>query len=210
MGTFQLPVPTSRCMRQRDPRGQNPTKAAAKAAEDLAGLVKHWDRTTPIQVFRFVYNDAYRGSTPLLEEALGRIRKEYSIDARALLAKDLEEEVLQLSEDALADVINGPIPRPDLWPSVDFSILREVVNHVLTTKDPLSTTSLLKVPDFEGKIQFNGLTHHVATLLRVGSYQNEAIADYFSTNATFARQQLRESPCGPVSGVSTQDQRRGR
>ena len=179
-----------------DPRGRNPTKAAAKAAEDLAGLVKHWDRTTPIQVFRFVYNDAYRGSTPPLEEALGRIRKEYSIDARALLAKDLEEEVLQLSEDALADVINGPIPRPDLWPSVDFSILREVVNHVLTTKEPLSTTSLLKVPDFEGKIQFNGLTHHVATLLKVGSYQNEAIADYFSTNATFARQQLRDHLAG--------------
>ena len=175
-----------------DPGGQNPTKAAAKAVEDLAGLVKHWDRMTPIQVFRFVFNDAYRGSTPLLEEALGRIRKEYSIDARALLAKDLEEEALQLPEDELADVINGPVPKLDLWSSVDFSILREVVDHVLTTKKPISQTSLLRVPDFEEKIQFNGLTQHVATLLRVGSYQNEAIADYFSMNSTFARQQLRD------------------
>ena len=175
-----------------DPSGQNPTKAATKAARDFAGLVKHWNPTTPIRVFRFVYNDAYRGSTPLIEEALGRIRKEYSIDARVFLAKDLEEEVQQLPEDALADVINGPIPRPDLWPSVDFSILREVVTHVLATKEPLSATSLLKVPDFKGNIEFNGLTHNVAALLTVGSYQNEAIADYFSTNATFARQQLRD------------------
>ena len=175
-----------------NPGGQNPTKAATKAAEDLAGIVKHWNQTTPIQTFRFVYNDGYHGSTPLLEEALGRIRKEYSIDARALLAKDLEEEALQLPEDELADVINGPVPRLELWPSVDFSILREVVNHVLTTKKPISPTSLLRVPNFEGKIQFNGLTKHVATLLTVGSYQNEAIADYFSTNSAFARQRLRD------------------
>ena len=175
-----------------DPSGQNPTKAATKAADDFAGLIRHWDRATPIQVFRFVYNDAYRGSTPPLEEALARIRKQYSVDALVLLAKDLEDEVLQLSEDSLADVINGPIPKPDLWPSVDFSILREVVTHVLTIKEPLSRTSLLTVPDFEEKITFNGLTRHVATLLTVGSYQHEAIADYFSTNATFARQQLRD------------------
>ena len=63
---------------------------------------------------------------------------------------------------------------------------------MLTTKKPISPTSLLGVPDFEGKIQFNGLTQQVATLLRVGSYQNEAIADYFSKNTTFARQQLRD------------------
>ena len=175
-----------------DPTGQSPTKAAAKAAQDFAGLVGYWDRTTPIQIFRFVYNDAYRGSTPPLEQALGRIRKEHAIDARVFLAKDLEEEALQLPEDSLADIVNAPIPRPDLWPTVDFGILREVVTHVLTRKEPLSTASLLNVPDFEGKIQFNGLTHHVATMLRVGSYQNEAIADYFSSNATFARQQLRD------------------
>ncbi len=90
------------------------------------------------------------------------------------------------------DVLNSPIPPVGPFRSVDFSVLREVVNHVLESKSPLTQDSILEAPDFTEKIRFNGLTQGIANLLTVASYQTEAVRDFFSRNSTFARQQLRD------------------
>ena len=107
------------------------TTAAKKAAEDFTGLKDSWNKSTPIQIFRFVYNDEYRGSPPPAEEAMAQLRKEHQIEASVFLAKDLEAQAMELDEDQLSDVINTLIPTIDLLPSIDFGVLREVIYHIL-------------------------------------------------------------------------------
>jgi len=166
--------------------------AASKASDDFAGLKEYWDKSTPIQVFRFAYNDAYRGSPPPVEEAMAILRNTHQIDASTFLAKDLEAEAMQLDEDELVDVVHTPIPTSDLLPSIDFSVLREVIHHILGNNASITIASILQAPDFDDKIEFNGLSSGIAHLLNVGSYQSEAITDYFSKNSTYARQQVRD------------------
>jgi hypothetical protein len=177
---------------------ENPTsrdtavEAAKKAATDFNGLKAHWGSQTLVREFRFVFNDEYRGSPPPLEDALAKIRHEHAIEASTFLAKDLEAEALSLEDDQIIDIIGAPIPGPGPLASVDFGILREVIHHILDQGIPVSREGTLTAPDFEEKIQFNGLTRSVATLLTVGSYQSEAVKDYFSKNSHYARQELRD------------------
>lgn len=163
--------------------------AAEKAKNDFEGLLEHW---SPVRAYRFVFNDRYRGCPAPVEAALAAIRKDHELDARVFLAKDLEEEVLELADDQLFDVIQTILPEPGPFASVDFGILNEVVEYILKTRLPVTPESLLKAPDFEEKIQFNGLTPRVAGLLTVGSYQSEAVSDFFAKNSEFARQKLRD------------------
>lgn len=183
---FQVYAPEN----PRDPKAI--ATAANKAAEDFSGLLEHWNKSTTIVEYRFVYNDEFRGSPPPLEDALAKIRKDHRVKAKVFLAKDLEDEAFLLAEDQLMDVIQTPIPSAGTLPSVDFSVLRDVINHVLEQKLPLTKDVVGKAPDFDEKIRFNGLSRSVASLLTVASYQIEAVTDYFSMNSTFARQQLRD------------------
>ncbi len=166
--------------------------AAAKAADDFMALKTYWGHLTPVRDFRFVFNDEYRGSPPPLEKSLAQIRTEHSIEAGAFLAKDLESEALSLADDQLLDIIGSPIPEPGLLDTVDFGVLREVIRHVLENRAPFTPETALNAPDFDDKIEFNSLSLPVANLLRVGSYQNDAVKDYFSKNSTFARQETRD------------------
>jgi hypothetical protein len=120
------------------------------------------------------------------------IRNANDIDARSFLAANLEDYALELAEDQLADVLNCPIPEIGPLESVDFSVLREVVAHVMASRRPQHSTTALRVPDFREKIQFNGLTSQVADLLRYAAYQIDAVDDYFSKNSSFAKQDLRD------------------
>jgi hypothetical protein len=171
---------------------RNAVAAAAKAAQDFKGLQAYWNKINPIREFCFVFNDEYTGSPPPLEAALGKIRSDYKIEARVVLAKDLEEEALALSEDQLLDIIGTPIPESGPLENVDFGVLREIIRHILIQETPFKPEAVLKAPDFNGKIRFNGLSSPVAALLTVGSYQNDAVEDYFSKNSNFARQEVRD------------------
>lgn len=166
--------------------------AASKAANDFEGLKAFWESLAPIRDFRFVFNDEYRGSPPPLEAALAKIRDEHGIEASAFLAKDLEADALSLPQDQLVDIIGVPIPEVGLLDSVDFGILREVICHVLEQRLPIKADGVLNAPDFNEKIKINGLSQAVASLLTVGSYQSEAVEDYFSKNSNFARQEVRD------------------
>ena len=172
--------------------GGTAVAAAQKASRDFALLKAYWDDVTPVRMYQFVFNDEYRGSPPPLEMALANIRNTYIVAASAFLAKDLEALALSLAEDELVDVIGTPIPEPGVLRTVDFTVLREVIVHVLKEPTLYSPSVLLRAPDFDDKIRFNGLSVRLASLLTVGSYQSEAVTDYFSKNSTFARQELRD------------------
>ena len=169
-----------------------PHKAAQKAANDFAGLRVHWQGSCPIREYRFAFNDHFLGSPPPLEDALSKIRTDHGIDAGVLLAKDLEDIVLGLPEDQMADILGMVVPDAGILDNVDFGVLGDVIRHVRRQRAPLQPNGLLKSLEFEAKLKFNGLSVELAGLLRVGAYQNEAVTDFFSKNSDFARQHLRD------------------
>ncbi len=176
-----------------DPESKTTAQASAKkAVADFEGLKRQWDASTPIQDFRFVFNDEYCGCPPDLLLALTEISRTHSVPASVMLAKDLEALAMALTDDQLMDVVGCPVPDAVVLDSVDFGVLREVINHVLAMRKPTPLASILDAPDFDEKIRFNGLSRVFATLLTYASFQSEAVEDYFSKNSTFARQQVRD------------------
>jgi hypothetical protein len=52
--------------------------------------------------------------------------------------------------------------------------------------------SLPANPDFDKKIQFNGLSFHIGSFLQFARLQNHAVRQYFEFNSNFTRNELRE------------------
>jgi hypothetical protein len=179
------------------PTASNTAVAAArKASGDFVGLRTQWKQGTPIYAYRFVFNDEYRGAPPDVVLACEALQRKYNVDARPMLAHELEDEALKLAPDQLMDIIQAPIPPVDLFPSVDFSVLRDVIRHVLENPVPLSRDLVLRAPDLSKKIKFNGLTTPVDHLLHTASWQVEAVTDYFSRSSGGGRQELRNKLSG--------------
>ncbi|XOV76559.1 MAG: hypothetical protein ACFHWZ_06680 [Phycisphaerales bacterium] len=154
--------------------------AARKADEDFQGMLTAWQALTPVREYWFVFNDEYGGCPAPLEQTLLKIGNDHNIHAGATVAKQLEDIAMSLEEDQLLDVIQMPIPSTGFSDSIDFGILGEVIKHIQTMQVPASRESILTAPDFSEKINFNGLSSQVSALLTVGSYQSDAVVDYFS------------------------------
>lgn len=167
--------------------------AVAKARDDFKGLIDAWHHIHPIEGYRFAFNDKYKGSFPAIEEALAKIKTEYKLEvSEVFLAKHLEDVLFSLDADRILTIV-GFIPDPAAISDLDYSLLSEVIEHIIKVSRPIDLVSALTVPDFDKKIQFNGLSHSVAAFLQNGSYQSGAIDEYFNKNSVFARQELRDA-----------------
>lgn len=166
--------------------------AAKKAQDDFEGIKKHWGRLTAIREYRFVFNDQYSGCPAPVEQILLSIEKDHQVSAKSMVARHIEDLAMQLPEDRLREVIQCALPSTDFLESIDFSVLREVIDHIFNNLAPVTRDSTLSAPDFQAKISFNGLSRQVASILTVGSYQSEVVTDFFSKNSNFAKQLLRD------------------
>lgn len=168
-------------------------EAAKKAGEDFAGLHKYWSgQSKPIKNYYFVYNDEYRGSIVPLQMALDSIKSTYNIGARPFLARHLEDETFRLSQDDIQDVIDCIIVAPDDISTIDYQNLREVIERVLQQPLDLLSDAKLIAPEFDSKIQFNGLSAACGDYLRVAARQNDAVFDYLSNCSVAHRQMVRD------------------
>ncbi len=174
--------------------GASMDTAVMKATADLAGLREGgWDDIATIRHFRFVANDKYKGGYPTLEATLAELSRQHGLEScEPLLAKHLEDMLFSLTDDQILATI-GFLPSPESIPDVEYDSLSEVIRAIHAASQSVDTESVLHAPDFEAKIEFNGLGASVASLLRVASYHRAAIEQYFELNSTFARQQLRDA-----------------
>jgi len=166
--------------------------AAKKAQEDFKGLRDHWQKQCPIKEFRFGFNDEYDGSVVPVENALLAISKKYGVKTSPFLACHLEDEVLQLPIQEIEEILNFLILDVEDIGDADFNALREVVQHVMDSDAADLTTAKLISPDFNEKIQFNGLSPEIADLLRVAGRQTDAVVSYFSRRSATHIQDLRD------------------
>nr|WP_295898874.1 ABC-three component system protein [uncultured Bdellovibrio sp.] len=166
--------------------------ALTKLETDFNGLKEKWNDETPIQEFHYVLNDKYKGVPPTLEHALAGIKTTHGLNqCKPLLPKDLEEMLFSLSDDKVYDVIGG-VPGMPSNEAIQLAALNEVVHFLIQNMDVVSFKGKLVSPDFEDKIQFNGLGELTAAILRDGSYQVHVLEKYFGANAASLREDLRQ------------------
>ena len=166
--------------------------AAKKAKDDFKGLKQHWHKKCPIREYRFVFNDNYGGTVVPLEDALNAIAKSHKIKAVPFLCKDIEEEALQLPIDEMQAVLGSIIPSPELIDDANYNAMRDVIEHVLAKAEPIAFSGPLVAPDFDQKVEGNGLSKEVGLLLTRAGFQIGAVTDYFSMRSGSHVQDLRD------------------
>lgn len=165
------------------------TDAVKKIKDDFIGLYKQWQ---PINKFYFVINDKYNGVNADCELTIQNIKIDYKLeDSKILTAKDLENLTFKLDDDQITTIV-GFLPDPSSLKSIDYSILNEVIKHImdLPMSNPLESNIVL--PDLDLKIQFNNLSNSTAGLLYNGLIQVTSLETYLSNNSDFVADSLRD------------------
>ena len=158
-----------------------------KLENDFKGLFEKW---SPVKKFYFVVNDKYKGVNADCEQAIQKIKKEYNLkDAGFKTAKDLENLLFSLADDQILKII-GFLPDPNNI-TLDYSILNEIISHLMSLPLQVTQDSPIIVPDWDQKIQFNGLEFLEKTYLNNGSLQVGVLDDYLNNQSNFFAEELK-------------------
>ncbi|WP_353570772.1 ABC-three component system protein [Candidatus Albibeggiatoa sp. nov. BB20] len=178
---------------------ENPTykntiaKAVDKLTEDFEEkLLPHWGKFCELKEFHFVFNDKRTGSNFNIEEALTNLAEKHNIQAKAFLYRDLEDEFFKLTDEQIEAVVGFLPPPSSIGINIDYSILGDVIEHILSTPASNAQAGKYVVPDPDEKIRFNRLTKQPAAYLSYASFQVGIIDDYLSKSSEFTKQDLRE------------------
>ena len=165
------------------------TNVVSKLKEDFDGLKKQW---SPVNEFYFVVNDKYKGVNADCEKIIQEIKISNDLsNAGFLTAKHLENILFELEDDQIYS-ITGLIPDPANIKQLDFSILNEVIGHIMQL--PLNTDDKSKIvlPDWNEKIKLNVLSESVSQLLSNGCFQLHSLDAYLKNNSDFLADSLRD------------------
>ena len=161
----------------------------SKLKEDFDGLKAKW---SPVNEFYFVVNDKYKGVNADCEKIIQEIKISHNLnDAGFLTAKYLENILFEL-EDNQIYLITGHIPDPANIKQLDFSILNEVIGHIMQL--PLNDGDKPKIvlPDWNEKIKLNVLSESISQLLINGCFQSHSLEEYLKNNSDFLADSLRD------------------
>lgn len=157
--------------------------AVNKLETDFRGLVKNWDDVCKVKKFFFVINDKYAGiPAPVLEKVaeLNNLEEFSEIDIGVFSDKNLESVFDSLDDGHVYDIV-GFIPNQDM-PLLEYEALQETVSYLMNTEMDDFGIENLVVPDFDKKIEFNGLSKTVNDKLVNASYQEGELLKYFKEN----------------------------
>jgi hypothetical protein len=158
---------------------------------DFKGLKNYWtSRGFPINEFYYAVNDKYRGNYPTLIADIYNISSLNNIKADLFRNKQLEEVFLSLDDDKTIDTI-GFIPDPLEIQEPDYTVMAEVIKHILKVEVNIPTETIPENPNFENKIVFNSLSKAVSEYLNAGRRQSFVIKEYFDLNSDFVKEDLR-------------------
>lgn len=162
--------------------------AVIKLKNDLSDLLKQW---SPVNEFYFVINDKYKGVSPDSEIRMNEIMTKYNlVKCGILTAKDLENILFSLNDDQIQSII-GIIADP-LKIKLDYTILNEVIEHIMNLSLAQSLPSEIEMPDWEQKIRFNNLSKATATRLNSAYLQVHNLQEYLDNNGNFLADELRD------------------
>jgi hypothetical protein len=164
-----------------------------KLKTDFTGLKRQW---SPVNEFYFVLNDRYSGVNADCEIMLQDIKNSHNLtNAGFLTAKDLENILFNLTDDQIFS-ITGFILDPTKIKSLDYSILNEVILHIMQLPLTIESKPGLVPPNWDDKIKFNGLSKPLSDLLNVGYWQINSLEAYLKNNSNFLADSLRDKMNG--------------
>ncbi len=163
--------------------------AVKKLHRDFKGLISQWE---PVRKFYFVINDRYNGVNADCEKEIQKIKREYKLaDAKILTPKDLENMLFKLDEDQIYKIV-GFLPDMENLRGIDFSVLHEVISHIMNIPLSNKTNGDIRLPDWEDKIRFNNLSDIIAGYLNEATIHLMDLEKYLSNNSDFVADTLRE------------------
>ncbi len=160
-----------------------------KLLKDFDGLKKQW---SPVNEFYFVVNDKYKGVNADSEKNLKKIKKNHKLKkAGFITTKHLENILFKLEEDQITNVV-GFLPDPQNIKILDYSVLNEVVAHIMSISlIPKGGTSY-NIPDWSKKIKFNKLSKTIASYLNSAYIQVGCLEEYLKNNGDFLAEELKD------------------
>ena len=164
-----------------------------KIHRDFNGLIEQW---SPVNSFYFVINDKYKGVNADAEQEIQRIKENHGLENAAILtAKDIENTLFELEEDQIFSIVGMP-PDPSNIKNIDYSILNEVIAHIMELPLQTNIDEKMVLPDWDEKIQFNNLSDPVAGYLNTASYQLYNLEAYLSDKMNDVYQQEKTNKSG--------------
>jgi len=159
-----------------------------KLNTDFAGLLSHW---APVNEFYFLVNDKYKGVHADSEIIMNQLITDNELtDGGIIAAKDIENKLFSLTDDQIQTIV-GNIPDPAKI-RLDFTILNEVIQHMMELSLDQALPPDIKMPDWEQKIQFNQLSNATAIRLNNGFLQVSNLNQYLDNNGNFLADTLRD------------------
>lgn len=160
-----------------------------KLVTDFEGLKKQWSN---IKEFYFVVNDKYDGVNADSQQAMVQLKKDHQLaDCGFKTAKDIENLLFTLEDDQI-NTIAGFIPDPSKLKTLDYSIINEVITHIMKIPLERGENPKIELPDWDEKIKFNNLTPTTAQYLNNGYIQVHNLEIYLSNNSDFLADELRD------------------
>ncbi|MFK5925940.1 MAG: hypothetical protein QM483_04835 [Desulfuromusa sp.] len=159
-----------------------------KLNSDFNGLLNQW---SPVNEFYFVVNDKYQGVNADCEQAIQSIKDDYGItNAGFKTAADLENLLFSLDEDQFFTIV-GFLPDPSMI-QLDFSVLSEIINHLMSLSLPKTQDSPIIYPDWDEKITFNNLDSLEAKYLNDGFLQIGSLDEYLNNQSNFFADEVKD------------------
>lgn len=162
----------------------------SKLRTDFDGLQKQWNQ--PINEFYFVVNDKYKGINADSEQAIRHIVTINNLKKGGFkTAKDLENILFDLEEDQIL-MVTGNLPDIKSLARLNYSILNEVIVHIMNLPLTMGKPPVIKLPDWDNKIEFNNLSETTKGYLNTAYIQVMRLEEYLLNNSEFLADTLRD------------------
>jgi len=168
------------------------SKAENKLIEDFNGLKKYWlTEGFEIKKFYYVLHDKYKGTYPSLLSLINKIALQNNIEADIFRNFHLEDTFLNLDDNKITGIV-GWYPDPLDVQEPDYDIMSQVISHLLDIETPVIQEKIPNDPNFDRKLNFNGLSRHISIYMNAGRIQHHAVKSYFELNSEFVKEDLRQ------------------
>lgn len=155
------------------PNEMTAAEAIAKIDEDFAGALPHWQQYFDKWVF--VHN-AHAGLSPqIVAELLELERQHLPLKVTHWGLEELRQRLLRIPKDGLESLF-GFAPTDVAKRNLSVEELETVLHHIAQTHPPTGEPPH-RVPT--GKIEANGLSPNVTTLLKAGMERAELVGKFF-------------------------------
>jgi hypothetical protein len=157
-----------------------------KATGDFINIQNTWGQ---IDYYHFVYNDRFEGAPAPVIKAVSDLKITHNLKESSVWdSRKLEQLFMELDDDQKQSILGG-IPT-DIPNSIDTSVVAELLKYLADNVSLSMSLLNQSAPNFNEKIQFNGLTEPVSISLINYSYHTQDVDDFLNSRDIGLKQSI--------------------